>query len=989
LSKFWIIHFFFVILQRLVLIYENTIKMAYKDQCGVEYSDDLSRLEKAPSDLKGEYIIMGGTQSIERSAFDGCSQLTSLYIPSSLKTIGSLAFNKCSSLEKICYEGGINGWLALDMTCSFTRSYDLYFGDTIVNQVEIPIFFNIIKPNAFYYCRSVKKVTFHGNIVEIGANAFNKSGLSGVLTLPEGLVSVKQLAFYNCVELTGVKIPSTLTDFWYGAISCCGKLKNIAVASNNPKLKVVPGILYDIDGVMKAVAPCATSDILTIPSCIRSIAKNTFCYGSVPQSGIRLTTTLERLSDEAFLKVKDMPVYVPVGKKQYYVNLGIDRELIREEFNINTAFIEGHNHISAISENPFRILGVYANATQKEITANARKIKRFIEVGQEVEFETDFNNFLPKISRTLESVDNALAKLTNQQERCLNSLFWFTNYSDSLCLERLRHGSVDSAINFWSEHLSETSAANLSTISFITNHFEDAVDGITTFIHEGPFFEEFCHIICGEEFEIDEDKISRDFIDTLLNDISLPECKALYLRHGSSVEDDNYLEQLLIEKYDNFIKDAIAVAKNSDKSNPQEVLDVTRTLMNSTRDILKEFAAYVGEDNTEYCMTADRLANQILQGSIDFYNEAIDRYAALDAMELAQYALSIVKGQVKRQRCEENISILQKIVDKIPPREFEHEDEALCSVIRKHTNDAGTLANVWQILEDCANGIAELKALIYSDEEVQDFEHKEKYLESISSELLNLALNKLIDAVNGAKGIAQLSTVNEAWDIMLNMDEFPMSFDFYENRYKGNRDTLEKLRSFDGHLSVPTSPKRTVELKTSEEIWGECTTIEDYLDYIERFPNGKHIRAAKNRISELKRAADDRAFARCKTDDDYDEYLENYPNGLHTNEAKQKAEEYREREKTYWETCKGVAALRQYVKVYPNGTYKKAAEEQIKKIESQAKLLKWMIAIESYIIFLLIIYLLATRSVFYGFMVAGLIGFVLIGLIVAANQSNS
>lgn len=46
--------------------------------------------------------------------------------------------------------------------------------------------------------------------------------------------------------------------------------------------------------------------------------------------------------------------------------------------------------MSTLNNNPFRILGIYVTATEREIQKQITKSKRFAEVGKEVKFETDF-----------------------------------------------------------------------------------------------------------------------------------------------------------------------------------------------------------------------------------------------------------------------------------------------------------------------------------------------------------------------------------------------------------------------------------------------------------------------------------------------------------------------------------------------------------------------------------------------------------------------
>ena len=65
-----------------------------------------------------------------------------------------------------------------------------------------------------------------------------------------------------------------------------------------------------------------------------------------------------------------------------------------------------------IYNNPFRILGVYANASIKDIKANEAKAKAFLNVGREVTYPCDFNQLLSPIQRTAEMMASANSQLT-------------------------------------------------------------------------------------------------------------------------------------------------------------------------------------------------------------------------------------------------------------------------------------------------------------------------------------------------------------------------------------------------------------------------------------------------------------------------------------------------------------------------------------------------------------------------------------------------
>ena len=76
-------------------------------------------------------------------------------------------------------------------------------------------------------------------------------------------------------------------------------------------------------------------------------------------------------------------------------------------------------------------------------------------------------------------------------------------------------------------------------------------------------------------------------------------------------------------------------------------------------------------------MIADKLGLEILQCGIDYFNDSEEPDAAHKAMSLQKYAKSIAVGQMAKDRCKENVDILQRIIDNLPPSEVFVEDRAI------------------------------------------------------------------------------------------------------------------------------------------------------------------------------------------------------------------------------------------------------------------------------------------------------------------------
>ena len=105
--------------------------------------------------------IPSGVTSIGEEAFSGCSGLTSINIPNSVTTIGAAAFYDCSSLTSITIPDSVT-----------SISVNAFSGCSSLTSVTIPNSVTSIGGNAFRYCTSLTSVTIPNSVTTIGAGVF-------------------------------------------------------------------------------------------------------------------------------------------------------------------------------------------------------------------------------------------------------------------------------------------------------------------------------------------------------------------------------------------------------------------------------------------------------------------------------------------------------------------------------------------------------------------------------------------------------------------------------------------------------------------------------------------------------------------------------------------------------------------------------------------------------------------------------------------------
>ena len=161
--------------------------------------------------------IPGSVTSIEERAFCGCSGLTSVSIPMGVTSIGERAFCECSGLTSVSIPTGVTsiGYYAF-YGCSALTSIIVEEGNTAYdsrnncnaiietktntliagcNNTTIPIGVTSIGNCAFYGCSNLTSITIPEGVTSIGNSAFNGCSRLTSITIPESVTSIGSYAF--------------------------------------------------------------------------------------------------------------------------------------------------------------------------------------------------------------------------------------------------------------------------------------------------------------------------------------------------------------------------------------------------------------------------------------------------------------------------------------------------------------------------------------------------------------------------------------------------------------------------------------------------------------------------------------------------------------------------------------------------------------------------------------------------------------------------
>lgn len=153
-----------------------------------------------------EITLPSSLTTIPLGAFDGCTSLTSVEIPASVRTVGSGAFTNCSNLTEITVAEGSTSLVAEDgvLYNSGMKSLIAYpAGRT--GSYEIPSTVTVINPYAFCGASGLTDLKMSKSVVTIGEGAFRKCGIS-YINIPASVTNIAKYTFLECNNLKVVKV---------------------------------------------------------------------------------------------------------------------------------------------------------------------------------------------------------------------------------------------------------------------------------------------------------------------------------------------------------------------------------------------------------------------------------------------------------------------------------------------------------------------------------------------------------------------------------------------------------------------------------------------------------------------------------------------------------------------------------------------------------------------------------------------------------------
>ncbi|MBE6841738.1 MAG: leucine-rich repeat domain-containing protein [Ruminococcus sp.] len=176
------------------------------------------------------------------------SNISSVKLPETLKTIDAGAFAECINLKDVNIPQNIT-----------SLSSSVFYGCTKLTELNIPEGITEIPDNLCYSCTSLRKIIFPSTITKIGDYAFSLCKDLTEISLPNTITDIGNSSFSYCSSLSEIKIPDSITNISDSVFERCSSLTEITIPN---KVTYIGAKAFDgCNALEKIVIPASVTEI--------------------------------------------------------------------------------------------------------------------------------------------------------------------------------------------------------------------------------------------------------------------------------------------------------------------------------------------------------------------------------------------------------------------------------------------------------------------------------------------------------------------------------------------------------------------------------------------------------------------------------------------------------------------------------------------------------------------------------------------------------
>ena len=221
---------------------------------GILFDKNAQTVVKCPCGKQGDYTVPASVTEIAQSAFYDCQKLSTVFIPSTVTTIGTNAFKNVLNIE---YHGSATDapWGAISMN-GYVKDQIVYnsaamdsiriCSKSISGNIVIPNSVVCIQAKAFMDCTGIKSVVIPNSVTSIEEYAFNYCMFMESISLPNSITVLNRYTLNGCYSLHSITIPASITEIGREALDC-RELQEVKCLALTPPAMSEEGVFGDLN----------------------------------------------------------------------------------------------------------------------------------------------------------------------------------------------------------------------------------------------------------------------------------------------------------------------------------------------------------------------------------------------------------------------------------------------------------------------------------------------------------------------------------------------------------------------------------------------------------------------------------------------------------------------------------------------------------------------------------------------------------------------
>lgn len=253
---------------------------------------------------------------------------------------------------------------------------------------------NVI-PDYCFFRSNIKNIKLPLSTTSIGAGSFAGSAIDKI-SIPEGVETIGEYAFYDCPELEEITIPSTVVSIGKGAFANCPKLRYVNIRTR--KITEIPDECFRGDSSLEE---------MIVPASVATIGKEAFRGTAIEElsipnvaelapyslSGMRMLRSLQLsqnvkigtgalMDDENLTEISGNPKNIPDYYAANCVSLDPTENLVSASTIGNYAFANNYgsnltlgNNVTSLGKGVFAKMGALSSIDAISLKGNIPEVE--------------------------------------------------------------------------------------------------------------------------------------------------------------------------------------------------------------------------------------------------------------------------------------------------------------------------------------------------------------------------------------------------------------------------------------------------------------------------------------------------------------------------------------------------------------------------------------------------------------------------------------